>query len=212
MSRFAIVLCLSFMSVFLIVLSVRAESPTSSLSIKTGYFIPRIDGWSDHFDEKGVWFGGLELGWKLTRRFELSLNLDYSQTKGKATTPTGRASADEATFQQVPVYASLLYRFIFYEDQPIVPYIGGGFTHQFYRQRLDGDKVSGDQDGYHLRGGLQLLLDYVDPGTAGDFFSEWKVFNTYLTIEAIYSKVDDFGGRDVDLGGWGYVGGLLFEY
>lgn len=174
--------------------------------------MPNIDGWSDHFEENGVSYGGLELGWKLTRRFELSLSLDYYQAKGNAITPTGRASADEVTFQQVPVYASLLYRFVFYEDQPIVPYIGGGYTHQFYRQQLDGSKVSGDQNGYHLRGGLQLLLDYVDPGTAVDFFSEWQVFNTYLTIEAIYSRVDDFGKQDIDLGGWGFAGGLLFEY
>ncbi len=212
MNRFAIVLCLSSISFFLIVLPVSAESPTSSLSIKGGYFIPNIDDWSDHFEERGVSYGGLELGWKLTRRFELSLSLDYYKAKGKAITPTGRTSADEVTFQQVPVYASLLYRFVFYEDQPIVPYIGGGYTHQFYRQELDGNKVSGDQNGYHLRGGLQLLLDYLDPGTAVDFFSEWQVFNTYLTIEAIYSRVDDFGKRDIDLGGWGFAGGLLFEY
>lgn len=189
-----------------------AESPALSFSLKGGYFVPAIDDWSDHFDEKGIRFGGVEFGWKLTRRLELSVNADFLQEKGKATTLSGRISADKSTFQEVPVYASILYRFVFYEEQPIVPYLGGGYTHQFYRETLNDRKVSGDQIGYHLRAGLQILLDYIDPETARDFYSEWEVFNTYLTFEAIYSKVDDFGKRDVDLGGWGYVGGLLFEY
>lgn len=191
---------------------VNAESPDWSFSLNGGYFTPGIEGWKNHYDADGAWTGGVEFGKELTERVELSVNMSYFKAKGSATTPTGRTSSDEATYEQAPIHASLSYRLIFREDQALVPYIGGGYTHVLYREKINDNKTSGDRKGYHLRGGLQLLLDRFDTEAAKDFYSEWKVLHTYLTFEAIYSKADDFGKEDIDLGGLSYIGGIRFEY
>lgn len=184
----------------------------SSFTVNGGYFTPRTDGWKNHFDDSWLWTGGMEFGRELTERLELSLGLNYSKVEGTATTLTGRTSADKATYEQFPVQLSISYRFLFDEDQVIVPYIGGGYTHLIYREKINDNKISGDLAGYHARGGLQVLLDYFDSEMAKDFYSEWKVSNTYLTFEAVYSKIDDFGKKDTDLGGLGYMAGIRFEY
>lgn len=189
-----------------------AESPESSFSLNGGYFIPDVDGWESHYDAKGAWTSGVEFGNELTEGIELSVNLSYLKKEGSATTATGRISADTATYEQVPIHVSISYRLIYKDDQAIVPYIGGGYTHLFYREKINDNQISGDQMGYHMRGGLRLLLDYFDPETAKDFSSDWNVLNTYLTFEAIYSKVNDFGNEDLDLGGLTYIGGIRFEY
>lgn len=196
----------------LIPMAASAESIESSFSLNGGYFMPDIDGWESHYGAEGVWTGGVEFGNTLAEGLELSVNLSYLKKEGSATTPTGRVSTDTATYEQVPIHVSLTYRLLFQDDQAIVPYIGGGYTHVFYREKINDGKISGDRMGYHLRGGLQLLLDYFDPETAKDFSSDWEVVNTYLTFEALYSKVNDFGNEDVDLGGLTYIGGIRFEY
>jgi hypothetical protein len=99
------------------------------------------------------------------------------------------------------------------EDQLVVPFAGGGYNHIFFRQSLEGkETVKGDRFGYHARMGLQLLLDWLDSGAADTFDLDWGVKNSYLVFEAQYRRVDDFGSESIDLGGWSYMGGLLFEF
>lgn len=174
--------------------------------------MPRIEGWKDHFNEQGIWSYGFEFGKYLTERFEITLNMNYAGKDGTATTLTGRASADKTKYEQVPILVSILYRFAFSQDQIIVPFLGGGYTHVIYMEEINGNKISGDRMGYHVRGGLELLLDYFDPQAAREFSMDYKIFNTYLTFEAIYSKADDFGKEVIDIGGLGYMMGLRFEY
>lgn len=204
-----IMLILSFLLVPSIV---TAESSQGYLSLNGGYVVSEIDGWNKHYDRDGVWAGGVEAGLKLTDRLEIGIGFNYSKAEGTATTPTGRASIDKATYEQLPVNLSLSYRLLFSDNQVIVPSFGGGYTHFIYREKINDQKISGDLAGYHARGGLQILLDYFDPTTATDFHSDWNISNTYLTFEALYSKVDDFGKEEIDLGGLRYFAGLRFEY
>lgn len=198
---------------FLLVPSiVTAESSQRYLSLNGGYVVSEIDGWDKHYDRDGVWAGGIETGLKLTDRLEIGIGFNYSKAEGTSTTPTGRTSIDKTTYEQFPVNLSLSYRLLFSDNQVIVPYIGGGYTHIIYREKINDQKISGDLAGYHARGGLQILLDYFDPTAATDLDSDWNISNTYLTFEALYSKVDDFGKEEIDLGGLGYFAGLRFEY
>ena len=109
------------------------------------------------------------------------------------------------------IHISVLYRFISNEDQFIVPFLGGGYTHLFYRLKFIDDRRSGDQFGYHVRGGFQILLDRLEPEKA-DNILVWGIDNSYLFFEAIYSSVDNFGSENIDLGGWAFFGGLLLEF
>ena len=69
-------------------------------------------------------------------------------------------------------------------------------------------------DGYHGRAGLQLLLDNMDPRAAGNLYTDYGIFHTYLFFEAQYIRamVSDLDGVSVNLGGTSYLAGLLFEF
>lgn len=190
----------------------RAESPRWSISLKGGYFEPDTDDWKDHYHHEGFWMGGLEIGWKIIRQLELSTGILYGEANGDAVTVTGRKSNDDITFSEAPVNVSLIFRFVFSEDQIVVPYFGGGYTHVFYWEKLNGSTKSGDQGGYHVRGGVQFLLDPLEPGAAQQLNFLWGIKHTYFFIEGMYSKVDDFGSEDVDLGSRGLLGGVLIEF
>ena len=59
-----------------------------------------------------------------------------------------------------PVNIFILLRGVLDEDQWVVPYAGGGFTRLYYKEKIESQgTVNGSVDGYHVRGGLQFLLD-----------------------------------------------------
>ncbi len=186
--------------------------PHWSFGIKGGYFYPDIEGWEDQYEKDGAYVGGIEVGFKFLRQLELNVDINYFEARGNAITASGRRSGDRTTFHNLPIYISLLYRFIFDEDQFVVPYLGGGYVHTFYWNQLNDRNISGDRMGFHGRCGLQLLIDAIDPESARTLSEGWGIDQTYLYFEGIYSRADDFGQEEPDLGGWGILTGLLIEF
>lgn len=195
-------------------LSVRADDfPHWSLAFKSGYFRPALDQWKNNYGESGNIEWGGQIGFKILRPWELGVEGGYFTDSGTALTASGLPSISRQKIKLFPLQAYVVYRLIYDEDQILVPFAGGGYTHVLYRQSLGGrGTVKGSQMGYHGRMGLQLLLDWFDPATADSFDLDLGVKNSYLVFEAQYRKVDDFGGESVDLGGWSYLGSLLFEF
>jgi hypothetical protein len=172
-----------------------------------------MDQWKANYGGPGniEWSG--QLGFKITRRWELGVEVGYFRDSGTASTVSGRTSIYEQKIRIFPMQVYLLYRLIFNEDQVFVPFAGGGYSHVLYRQSLEGKgTVKGSRDGYHARMGLQFLLDWFDPTAADSFDLDIGVKNSYLVLEAQYRKINDFGSESVDLGGWSYLGSLLFEF
>ena len=151
--------------------------------------------------------------YKITRRWELGIEGGYFSDSGTALTTPGQQTIEQQKIKLFPLQAYFIYRLILDEDQLFVPYAGGGYSQFFYQQSLEGEEtVKGSQAGYHVRMGLQLLLDWFDPSAANSFDLDLGVKNSYLALEAQYSRVDDFGSDPADLGGWSYLGSLLFEF
>ncbi len=189
------------------------DFPHWSLGFKSGYFTPALDQWKSNYGSSGniEWSG--QLGFKIFRRWELGLEGGYFRDSSTALTVSGRTSIYEQKIRIFPLQAYLLYRLIFDEDQLFVPFVGGGYSHVLSRQSLEGKgTVKGSQEGYHARVGLQLLLDRFDSAAADSFDLDMGVKNSYFVIEAQYRKVNGFGGESLDLGGWSYLGSLLFEF
>jgi len=201
-----------FLSLIALTGTAFADPPRWSFSMKGGYFMPDIDGWKDHYGNDGSWTGGLELGWKIMQQIELAGDIGYFGDSGTAITVTGRQSSDVISYNLIPVNISLLLRLTFSEHQIIVPYIGGGYSHVFYSQNTSENTRSGDQYGYHVRGGIQFLLDPLEPESAEDMEQIWGVTNTYFFLEGHYSKVDDLGGSNINIGGLTLLGGFLLEF
>lgn len=188
-------------------------SPRWSLALKGGYFAPSVEGWKREYGTEGNFRGGIDLAYKITRRLELGLDIGYFSDEGQALTLSGRVSGVRQTFRLFPLQAFLLYRFIFHEDQIIVPYAGGGYSHFTFRRLLENAKtIRGRFDGWHIRAGLQILLDGFDRVTAEAFEEEIGVSNTYLFFEGQYAKVNDFWSQPTNIGGWSSFSGLLFEF
>ncbi|MCF6338630.1 MAG: hypothetical protein L3J84_11900, partial [Gammaproteobacteria bacterium] len=116
----------------------------------------------------------------------------------------------DVDFTLVPVNISLLYRFVFHENQLLVPYVGGGWTRVYYRQeRGGGDKFEGSHDGHHVKLGIQILLDSFDKRSARNLQQKVGIENTYLFLEAQSIEAKESG---IDLGGDSIFLGLLLEY
>ena len=187
--------------------------PRWSIAIKGGFFAPSLSDWKRQYGARGDTRLGLDLGFKLTRRLEIGVEGGYFSDEGRAITVSGRPSGTDQTFKLFPLQSYLLYRLVFYQGQPLVPYLGGGYSHFTYRTELEGgDSVKGGQEGYHLRWGLALLLDWLDPSAAVLAYKDWGLVNSYLFVEAQYARVNDFGNSSINLGGWTYWGGLLLEF
>lgn len=124
----------------------------------------------------------------------------------------------------IPIELSLNLRFKFTSEQLIVPYLGGGVDYSYfkeksrYRDNQDIIRISiihVNRKGYHMNAGVQLLLDRFDNQSARRFDEKFGINATYLTIEARYTDLTDFGDLEsekTDVSGWFYTMGLLFEF
>ena len=195
-------------------LPVSAESgddPRWLFTLKGGQGEMQTENWETIYDED-INFGGIAIGWQFIRQLGINLGASYSRSKGMAKTISGRPSGDKVKTRLVPVDLSCVYRLAFIKDQIVVPYVAAGLTHTLYQTQLNDDQRTGGQSGYHVKGGIQFLLDLLDPTAAYTMKRDSRVENTYLFVEYYLSEVDDFGSESIDLGSKGVVGGLVFEF
>jgi hypothetical protein len=165
--------------------------PRWSAEIMSGRFEPELEDWATFYGDDEMRQLGFGLGYKLLRQVEVGLAVDYMHD------------------QLYPAHLYVLLRGVFFENQWVVPYVGGGLTRAYYRQAVDNQSsVRGKADGDHTRFGLQILLDALDGGNAAGFEEE-SVDNTYLVIERL-SFSAEFDG--IELGGDSVRLGLVFEF
>ncbi|MFC1524069.1 MXAN_2562 family outer membrane beta-barrel protein [Thermodesulfobacteriota bacterium] len=187
------------------------EFPRWSVGLKGGQNEMQTENWDATYTDT-MSFGGIEIGRKFFRQFGVVLGVSSTHSEAQAKTKTGRTSNDKVDTRLVPIDLSCVYRLDLVDDQIVVPYIAAGITHTFYQIQLNDDERSGDQTGYHVKGGIQLLLDRFDPSAAVDVEENWGLKNTYLFLEYYYSQVDDFGSESNDLGSKGIALGVIFEF
>lgn len=207
----------SFLTLFFLLMtpaaSLGGERTGLSFGLSYGQLEPASDEWKEIYDDDRISTYRVSLGYRFHPTVSVEMGAGYQTKDGKGKTITGKDTGVKTTFQTVPVDITLLYRMNYFDDQIIVPYIGGGVSYNFYWENVkDGKELKGGMRGHHATGGLQLLLDNIDTRSAFDLEEDYGIENTYLTIGATHSIIDDFGKEDVDLGGWNYNMGLLFEF
>ncbi len=193
--------------------SLGGERTGLSFGLSYGQLEPASDEWKEIYDDDRISTYRVSLGYRFHPTVSVEIGGGYLTKDGKGKTITGSETGAKTTFQAAPVDITLIYRLNYFDDQIIVPYIGGGVSYNYYWENVkDGKELKGGMRGHHATGGLQLLLDNIDTRSAFDLEEDYGIENTYLTIGATHSVIDDFGGEDVDLGGWNYNVGLLFEF
>jgi hypothetical protein len=187
------------------------QRPHWAVAVKGGLFYPDEDNWDRFYGTSYTGQIGMSLSYKLTRYIEVGVEGSYMQDSGVGYLPINDTTGGDVTIRLYPVNLFVLVRALFEEDQLLVPYIGGGWTNMFYTQRISGqDDVDGHADGYHIRGGLQLLLDTFDRD-ASQAVTQYGIKNTYLFLEASSIKVED-DDTSSDLGGNSFSLGLMIEF
>lgn len=188
--------------------------PHWSLELKGGLFYPAVTDWKQYYGDDKMGEYGLAFSYKLLRMLELGVEAGYTEAKGQGYAPGHGTAAGSVEYQLFPLNVFVLARGIVNENQWVVPYVGGGYTYMYYREKIAYQStIKGHADGYHGRAGLQFLLDGLDRNAANSFFMDFGVYHTYLFLEANYSRVmaDTPNGSD-NLGGTSYRAGLLFEF
>lgn len=184
--------------------------PRWSLDIKGGRLKPQLEEWKTFYgkDRARTWAVGL--GYKITRKFEAGVQISSMRARGKGLLLEDLEPGGDVTYRLWPLHLSAIWRGVFNEDQILVPYFGGGYTHAFYQQDIrNQSRRRGSAAGYHVRVGLQILLDRWDTSAAANFHKYNGVNNTYFFIDfesfSAKKNANDLGGETVSLG-------LLFEF
>jgi hypothetical protein len=196
------------------------DRPHWSLEIKGGKFYPDIEDWKTYYGSDRTTHLAGSLAYKILRQVEVGIEGGYIWDEGVGFAPIHNEVAGTVKFELYPLQAFVLLRGVFSEGQWIVPYVGGGWTRMYYREKIENQAtVRGSTDGYHGRAGIQLLLDNIDPSAASKFYLDYGVHHTYLFFEAQSStaKIDTISAttsqiENIDLGGVSYLAGLLFEF
>jgi hypothetical protein len=186
--------------------------PHWSLELKGGTFAPVLENWSQYYGRKDMPQYEGTLAYKVLRQVEVGVSAGTARDKGQGYAPVHGTVSGEVTYDLYPLNVFVLVRGVISEKQWLVPYVGGGWTRMYYRVKIqDQDTVRGSADGYHARGGLQLLLDGIDRSASNNLYMEFGIYHTYLFVEAEKTKAK-YKPTSVELGGTAYLIGLLFEF
>ena len=182
-----------------------------STELKTGFWLPADKNIEGFFGKCCNLISRVQTGLLIDSKYGLEGGVGFFIKNGKAVGRTsGTPSADSFGFYLIPLESNLVYRADFIEDQIVVPYVKGGIDYVFFRESDQGKITKGFKYGFHGTGGLQILMEWFDQ-TSGNL-ERGGLNNIYLTLEANYQRINDFGKGGLDLSGWVYSAGLLFEY
>jgi len=194
------------------------DKPSWSFEFKGGRYHPTLDEYSDYFGRNRTDELAFTLARKVFRVFEAGVEVGRVHDKGVGGLPFNKekgfpvVTGGTVTYDLYPVQAFITLRGVFYENQWLVPYVGGGSTREYYEQKVVGQSaVKGHASGSHTRAGLQFLLDRLSGSDAANLQSSFGIDNTYLFLEQQTIKAEVKSAK-IDLGGKVYLLGLLFEF
>lgn len=163
------------------------------LAFEIHYFATRIP-------YLGLIGGGGGLGWS-----------QYSGRAARATTTTAEQGAD-ASFEIVPILLTFVWRFDTLARDLNVPIILTPKVGLDLVYWGTGTGTRGEADGWSIgprfAGKVSLELDFLEPRSARQLDEEWGVNHSELFVELWYSMAGELTGRQLPLGGWGWVAGL----
>jgi hypothetical protein len=138
---------------------------------------------------------------------------------------TGLPSGDQSQLKIIPLSLSAVYRFDYLLQErgfPLVPFGKLGLDWAYW-QNTDGNGNIADADssgrgrggtlGWHVAGGVALVLDFLDPDAAHDFDQDMGVNHTALTFEFFHSDISGLGEANrLHVGDTNWTLGLLLEF
>ncbi len=190
----------------------RLEQPRWSLEVKGGMFSPSLPDWSNYYGKKDMPEFAVSLAYQFIPQLELGAGIGWIRGTGQYFSQLNGGLIGDVRYELFPAEVFVLARGVFSEEQWLIPYIGGGLTRMYYRQKVsDVGTFRGSTNGSHIRGGVELSLDALDQGAAISMFRDYGVYHSYLFIEAERTKAV-LSSVALDLGGTAWLVGLRFEF
>ena len=217
----------------------RYRSPQRfAFELTFGPYRPDIDSefngartpYKDYFGSGQNLLTRIELDYQFWHRYgsiAAGLGIGYFSVTGTAPVANmpGTASGDQSQLKVVPVSLSAVYRFDYFLQErgfPLVPFGKLGLDWAYW-QNTDGngniaDAGSGGTGrggtlGWHVAGGVALVLDFLDPDASHDFDQDLGVNHTALTFEVYYANISGLGEANrLHVGDTNWTLGLLLEF
>jgi hypothetical protein len=203
-----------------------------------GPYRPDVDGeFNGARDPYQQYFGSghdlltrIELDYQFWHRFgsiAAGLGVGYFSVTGDApiANDLGVISGDTSQLKVIPFSLSAIYRFDYFLETrgfPLVPFGKLGLDYAYW-QITDGNgniatdgmggHARGGTMGWHVAGGLALVLDCLDPDASHDFDQDLGVNHTAITFELFHSDISGLGQSNrLHLGDTDWTLGLLLEF
>ena len=192
------------------------ESPVNMMfEFKGGMYAPKNlgDAFDKHFGDNSGFNLEIEYDWQFWRgvgSLGLGFHFGYGNISGSAVDDAGETTVDSTVLHWIPCRLSLIYRFDYLWQRfsfPITLYVKAGFDYVIWLIKDGADDIASSEDGakgyggtfgFHVVGGLAIVLDWFAPSMAKSFDVEWGVNNSYIFVEYMYANINSF-----------YTGGVL---
>lgn len=172
------------------------------VGITGGYLIPNDSEFTDYYGNDLFPVYAFYQRW-LSRHFSLDLEGGYMKENGNLRTVSGVATGIGTDITLVPVSASLKF------NQRLLPfivgYLGAGPDYWYVNEESNAAGAADREvnewvGGYHGKAGFMFYN--ADEAFAG----------TGFMTEAVYSRIDRFGGNNTDVGGWTFRLGFFYQF
>jgi hypothetical protein len=193
----------------------------------------------DIFGDALRFVGAAEFDWQIVRIgpvMSLGVGAGVGYTNASADAPLasatlspdpstwGMRSATNTTLHVIPTTLLAVARFDGlarrYRFLPIAPYVKTGLAYSFWwvmngsqvaRARNGQDAVGGSL-GFHVAGGVAVMLDAFEPRLARQWDSTSGVNHSYVFVEGYLTELSGFGRQQLDVGTLSWAAGLSFEF
>jgi hypothetical protein len=203
-----------------------------AFELRLGPYRPNIDDafptakpYESVFGSSKRVFVGLEFDWQVARipmvgTIGPGFGLGYTHMSAQATLlGTNEPAAEETTLALMPTYGVGVLRVDVLARETAIPLVGyakAGLGCGFFKTGNDlGTQAKGHTWGMHYALGGMFLLDSLDQYAAAQLDNEMGINNTYIYVEWMLSKLDNFGhGKDrsvMNVGTNTWMMGLAFE-
>ena len=165
--------------------------------------------------------------WQKFGTIALGFSIGYAERYGKApispgSPGAGTPSGESTSLKVIPARLLAVYRFDYFAMRygvPLVPYGKGGLVATGWwtakggsLEYADGHRGLGVKFGYSFAGGMSLMLDFLEPRLAKDFFTDVGVRHSYLFAEYVYENVNTFGKGGLDLSSRHWMFGFAMDF
>ncbi len=185
--------------------------PWWSLEVKTGFWMPQSSDMDRFFSSCCNLVTRIQGSFLAQRRYGAELGVGFFYKSGSAlSVDTGTQSQDHFTFMLIPIELSFVWRADYFDWRYLVPYAKAGFDGWVFRESVAGSTTKGIKFGMHGVGGLQINIGKI--GDVETNFHDIGINDFFLTLEAQYQWINNFGGKGLDLSGPIFSAGFLFEF